>query len=240
MPIIVIQHNERNRPGRLGMTLRDHGFDQRIIRVDLAEPLPQDFDDVDGVISMGGPQQVDEGHAWIQPELDFLREAHERALPVVGVCLGHQLVAKALGGEVGNAEQGEIGFVDVNIHPKAQTETLLAGIAWTSAQFQRHTYEVKEAPAGARVLASSDRCKVQAMAIGMRTFGFQYHFEADTDFIDYATSSAKTALHAMGTTTEEFSKDMQTKYPAFARLADRLCINIATYLIPRVANAMHR
>jgi GMP synthase (glutamine-hydrolysing) len=240
MPIIVIQHNDRCRPGRLGMTLRDHGFDQEIIRVDQGRPLPVDFDDVDGVISLGGHQQVDEGHAWIQPELDFIKEAHERALPVVGVCLGHQLVASALGGEVGASEQGEIGFTEVNLHPKAHVETMLSGIAWRSPQFQRHTYEVKELPEGARLLASSDRCKVQAFAAGMRTYGFQYHFEADTAIIEALTSNAKTDLHAMGTTTEEFAKDMQTKYPIFARLADRLCINIATYLIPRVANAMYR
>ncbi len=240
MPIIVFQHNDVNRPGRLGMTLRDHGFDLEVLRVDRGDTPPGDFNDVDGVISLGGPQNVDEKHAWIQPELDFLREAHERNLPVVGVCLGAQLVAQALGGTVGPAEEPEIGFVDVTIGPRAHTETMLAGIAWTSPQFQRHSYEVKEVPGGARVLASSHRCKVQAFACGMRTFAFQYHFEADRSIIDDLTRDAKTALHRAGLTTEEFGKQLETIYPTFSRLADRLCINIATYLIPRVANVIKK
>ncbi|GAB4515470.1 MAG: GMP synthase [Phycisphaerales bacterium] len=240
MPIYVLQHNDVNRPGRLGMTLRDHGFDQEILRLDQGESLPSDFDDVDGVVSLGGPQQVDEKHAWIGPELDFLREAHERSLPVVGVCLGAQMIAQALGGEVGASDEPEIGFFDVTIDQRAHTDTMLAGIAWTSPQFQRHSYEVKSPPPGARVLSSSRRCKVQAFACGLRTYAFQYHFEADRAIIDDLTRDAKTQLHACGLTTEEFAQQLETQYPIFARLADRLCVNIATYLIPRVANAIKR
>ncbi|MEM1422500.1 MAG: type 1 glutamine amidotransferase [Planctomycetota bacterium] len=240
MPIYVLQHDSVNRPGRLGMTLRDHGFDQEVLRLDEGESLPSDFDDVDGVISLGGPQQVDEKHAWIQPELDFLGGAHERSLPVVGVCLGAQLIAKALGGEVGAMTEPELGFDDVTINARSHTETLLSGIAWTSPQFHFHSYEVREAPPGARVLASSRRCAVQAFAVGMRTYAFQYHIEADRSIIDDLTGDAKTQLHASGLTSEEFAHQLDEKYPAFARLADRLCVNIATYLIPRVANAIQR
>ena len=240
MPIYVLQHHDANRPGRLGMTLRDHGFDQEVLRLDRGDSLPSDFDDVDGVISLGGPQQVDEKHAWIAPELDFLREAHERALPVIGVCLGCQMIAKALGGEVGASEQPEMGFDTVTINARSHTDTMLSGIAWNAPQFHHHSYEVKEAPAGARVLSSSRRCKVQAFALGMRTYAFQYHFEADRSIIDDLTKDAKTQLHASGLTTEEFAQQLERDYPVFARLADRLCVNIATYLIPRVANAIQR
>lgn len=240
MPIIIIQHDDDNRPGRLGMTLRDHGFDTEVLRVDRGEALPSDFDEVNGVISLGGSQQVDEKHAWVQPELDFLKEAHERELPVVGVCLGHQMVAKALGGTVGASEEAEIGFLDVTIGQRAHTDTLLAGIAWTSPQFHKHSYEVKELPAGARVLASSRRCAIQSFACGVRTYGFQYHFEADTSIIRALTKDSKTAMHRVGVTTEEFERDLEAKYPTFARLADRLCVNIATYLVPRVGNVIKR
>jgi GMP synthase (glutamine-hydrolysing) len=240
MPIIVFQHSDENRPGRLGMTLRDHGFHLEILRPDKGDAMPPDYDDVDGVVSMGGPQQVDEKHAWIGPELEYLRGAHERSLPVVGVCLGAQMVAQALGGTVGPADEPEVGFTDVTIGPAAHTETLLSGIAWTSPQFQHHSYEIKEPPPGARVLASSRRCKVHAFAVGLRTYAFQYHFEADRSIIADLMCDSTTALHRMGVTSEEFAQQMETTYPKFARLADRLCINIATYLIPRVANAIKR
>jgi GMP synthase (glutamine-hydrolysing) len=238
MPILVIQHSDANRPGRLGLTLRDHAFKLDVRRIDRGDPLPPDLDDVDGVITLGGPQNVDEGHAWIEKELAFLREAHERALPIVGVCLGAQLIAVALGGEVGPMDAGEAGFVDVDILPAGHTDTILSGIAWRSPQFQKHRYEVKALPAGAAHLASSTRCRVQAFRAGMRTYGFQYHIEADRPIIDELMKDARTSLHQAGLTTEEFARQLDERYPAFARLADRLCVNIATYLIPRVATAI--
>ncbi len=101
MAIVVFQHADECRPGRLGLTLRDHGFRLDIRRVDRGDAIPPDFDNIDGVVSLGGPQYVTDSHAWIQRELDFLAKAHERGLPVVGICLGAQLIGKALGGEVG-------------------------------------------------------------------------------------------------------------------------------------------
>lgn len=238
MTIIVFQHAAHCRPGRVGTTLRDHGFTLDIRKLDEGDPVPTDFDDVEAVISMGGPQNVDEAHAWIKRETEFLREAHDRQLPVVGVCLGAQLLAHALGGEVGPMEgAGEIGFVDVDIHPSAHTDTLLAGIAWRAPQFHKHKYEIKQLPESAANLASSERCKVQAFRAGMRSYGFQYHFEADMDMIRAFTKDSVGELHTAGLTTEEFEKQCEEKYEMFARLADRLCINIATFLIPRVATA---
>ena len=239
MSIIVLQHSDRCRPGRLGLTLRDHAFKLDIIRPDEGDPLPTDLDDVDGVISLGGPQNVDEGHAWLDRERAFLRAAHEASLPIVGICLGHQLLAEALGGEVGPMEAPEVGFTPVSIGSPGQTDTILAGVAWRTPQFQRHRYEVKKLPPGAQLLASSEKCKVQVFRAGMRSYGFQYHFEADRAMIDSFMSDARTDLHQSGATTDEFARSLERHYEMFSRLADRVCINIATYLIPRVATAMN-
>lgn len=238
MAIIAIQHDDLRRSGRLGVTLRDHGFRVRTIRVDQGEALPADFDGVDGVVSLGGRQNVDEKHAWIEKELAFLREAHERSLPVLGICLGAQLIAKALGGEVGKMDRPEMGFTDVHLTPAAHTDTILTGIAWRSPQFQKHWYEVKTLPEGARLLATNPACKVQAYSIGMRTYAFQYHFECDRSMIDQYMTDAKTDLHQAGITTDEYMRQLESKYEMFARLGDRLCLNICTYLIPRVATEM--
>jgi GMP synthase-like glutamine amidotransferase len=238
MAIIVFQHDDLSRPGRLGVTLRDHAFKLDVRRLHAGDPVPPDYDNVDGVVSLGGRPNVDEGHGWIEREQAFLRGAHTRSLPVVGVCLGAQMVAAALGGAVGKMDRPEVGFTDVKLLPPAHTDTIMGGVAWTSPQFQTHHYEVTTLPEGAVHLATSERCAHQAFRVGMRTYCFQYHFEADRAMIDAFLKDARTDLHQSGATSDEFARDAEKKYEMFARLADRLCLNIATYLIPRVANAM--
>ena len=238
MAIIVFQHDDRGRPGRLGVTLRDHAFRLDVRKLHRGDPVPADFDDVEAVVSLGGKPNLADGHSWMQREAEFLRGAHERSLPVVGVCLGCQLVAHALGGSVDRMEIPEVGFTDVSLLTPAHTDTIMGGVAWKSPQFQAHRYEVTELPAGAVHLARSEKCQHQAFRVGMRTYAFQYHIEVDRKMIDEHLKDARTDLHASGVTTDEFARDAEKKYEMFARLADRLCVNIATYLIPRVANAV--
>lgn len=238
MPIIVFQHDAKNKPGRLGMTLRDHAFKLDIRRLDQGDAVPNDFEDVDGVISLGGAANVDDKYAWLEKERDYLRAAHERGLPVVGICLGAQLIAQALGGDVQKAAQREAGFVDVRLKSVAHTDTILTGIAWNSPQFSLHRYEITKLPLGAVQLGYSVNCENQAFRVGMRTYGFQYHFEADRPMMNELLADARTDLHAAGMTTDEFSRDADKKYEMFARLGDRLSVNIATYLIPKVGTAI--
>lgn len=238
MAILVLQHCDSCRPGRLGLTLRDHAFKLDIRRIDRGEPLPPDFDDVDGVISLGGPQHVGGPEKWLAAEMAFLKEAHDRSLPIVGICLGHQLLAAALGGEVTKMDKPEIGMHPVDITVPGQTDTILSGIAWRSWQFQTHSWEVKTPPPGAAVLASSAQCKVQCFRAGLRSYGFQYHFEADRPMIEALAKESPGEMVAAGLTAELLRQQLDQRYEMFARLADRLSVNIATYLIPRVANVM--
>ncbi len=234
MRIIALQHGARLGLGRLGTTFRDHGFTLDIRRLDLhgARAVPPDFDDVQGVISMCGEQNVDEKHEWMPAELAFLKEAHRLELPLIGFCLGHQLIAHALGGAVGPMERYHLGFERVRLTMAGQTDPVLAGIAWESPQLEHHGYEVKSLPSDATVLASSDSCKVEAFRAGLRTYGFQYHFEADRSTIDRWGAEGAETLAKHGVSAQEFAGAAERDYPAFARLADRLCVNLATYLFP--------
>jgi GMP synthase-like glutamine amidotransferase len=241
MAIIVFQHSEICRPGRVGLTFRDHALKLDIRRLDLGDPVPSDFDDVEGVISLGGPQNVDEGHAWMAREVEFLKGAHARSLPVIGVCLGCQLIAVALGGKVQKMPEGrgpELGFGDVSILPAGHTDTILAGIAWKSPQLQSHWYEVTDLPAGATLLASSEKCRVQAFRAGMRTYAFQWHPECDRQHADQIVHSCEADMSRAGLTRESWAAQLDASYEKYARLNDRLCLNLATFLVPRVATVM--
>ncbi|RMD60345.1 MAG: type 1 glutamine amidotransferase [Planctomycetota bacterium] len=243
MPTLVLQHHDIGSPGRLGEALRDHGHRLRVLRPDLGQPLPADLDDVEAVVALGGPQNVDDPpdkHPWLAQEIDLFRAAHEAQLPVVGVCLGAQLIAAALGGRVEPMGVPEIGFVDVQLTAAGQTDVTLAGIAWSSPQFSHHSRHVAEPPPGATLLASSQRCAVQAFRAGLRTYAFQYHFEADADMIRQLLRSAPEQMRQAGVLEEDIDKQLERSYAAFDRLGRRLCENIAELLAPSAQLAARR
>jgi GMP synthase-like glutamine amidotransferase len=249
MAIIIFQHTPSDGPGRLGLTLRDHGKQADIRRLDLPEGapsaggiglrnqhIPADFDGVDGVVSLGGGMMVGDSLPWMQPELEFLAEAHNRNVPLVGICLGAQLIAKALGGEVGPMASppapsvSEWGMLPVRQHPVANTDIVLAGVPWTTWQFHAHGWEIKTAPPGAQVLQFSDRCKVQSFRAGIRTYAFQYHFECDLPMISDLLNCGSPQIAQAGVDPAAALAAAKDHYEPYARVSDRLCVNLATYL----------
>lgn len=234
MPIIVFQHGERVGPGRLGATLRDHGYALDIRRLDLLGTggVPPDFDNVEAVVSLGGEQNVGEPHAWMSAETAYLKAAHERDLPVIGVCLGHQLLAHSLGGAVGAMAKPEWGFEPVSLNTTGQVEPLLAGLAWDARWFQAHGQEVQKLPDGATLLASSPACNVQAFRAGLRSFGFQFHLECDLAMVEEFAESSGESMSRAGVSKGDVLVQADKHYPLFARLADRLCVNMVTLLFP--------
>lgn len=233
--IVILQHNDDAHAGRLGRTLRDHGFRLDIRRVDLAPeqgggPVPTDLDDLHGLVVLGGKQNVDEGHAFLAREQSLIRLAHEAGLPVIGICLGAQQVAVALGGKVEPMAIPEVGVTPIDLTVPGQTETILAGVPWRCPQLHSHAYAVTGLPTGATLLASTAACKVQAFRVGMRTFGFQFHFECDgpmaRDMLDRSAGLADRA----GVTDAEMNGQLARHGEMFARASDRLCMNLVSFV----------
>jgi GMP synthase (glutamine-hydrolysing) len=246
MSIIILQHTATEGPGRLGLTLRDHGRRLDVRRLDLPigapsaggiglrnRHIPADFDDVDAVVTLGGGMMVGDPLPWMQPELEFLAEAHRRALPVIGICLGAQMIAKALGGEVGPMDGGpEWGMAPVRQYPAANSDTILAGVPWTTMQMHAHGWEIKTLPPGATALQFSDRCRTQSFRAGMRTYAFQYHPECDLPMIADLLNCGCAQVKDAGVDPAAALAHATDHYHEYARISDRICVNLATYLLP--------
>jgi len=234
MSIIVFQHSQIGTPGRLGMTLRDHGFDLDIRRPDLKDPVPTDLDDVHGLVILGGPQNVTDIAAlpWMQQEAGLIRAATEAGLPVIGICLGAQLIAHSLGGQIAPREKPAIGFSMLHLNPAGQTETMLAGVAWDHPQPFSCGQEIKQLPPGAQLLASADGVKHAIFRSRLRTYGFINHFECDREMITTLMKDSERDMAAAGTTPGGVAADADRLYALYARQSDRLCVNIATFAFP--------
>jgi GMP synthase (glutamine-hydrolysing) len=234
MATFIIEHSDRTGSDRLGEVLRDHGHRLEVIGAHRGEAIPTDLDDIDAIITCGGPQSpLDDDLPWLRPEMGLLRLAHEAARPVVGICLGCQILARALGGEVAPLECGiEWGFHELTLSGAGREDPLFAGIAWRSMQLHAHRFQVKTAPPGARVLASSMRTPIQAWGLGLRTYGIQYHPEAYARTIEAWADEEPQALEEAGLRRQQLADQIAEHYDAFARLADRLFNSMALLLMP--------
>ena len=240
MAILVFQHSDIGTAGRLGATLRDHGFGLDIRRPDLngvgPRGAPTDLDNVHGIVILGGPQNVTdiEKHPWMQQEAAIIRLAHARELPMVGICLGAQLIAHALGGQVAPREKPAVGFYPVSVTAPGQTDSILAGLRWEHQSYFSCGQEIKQLPPGATLLMTSKHTKHVAFKAGVRTLAFICHFEFDRPLAEAITQASRGELARAGLTEGEVRVQVDQEYERFARLSDRLCVNIATQCFPVV------
>ncbi len=178
--ILVFQHAASEHPGSFRNYFQEDGIEWYPIILNEGEQIPN-LEGFDALWVMGGPMDVweEEQYPWLRQEKAVIREAVlDRNMPYLGFCLGHQLLSDALGGEVGIAEQSEIGVFDIHKTSEGLENSFLNSLPNTFKCLQWHSAEVKRAPKNTKVLASSNACEIQAIAFGSHAYSIQFHLEA--------------------------------------------------------------
>lgn len=186
MRFLVFQHLVVEHPGILRDYWREEGIEWDAIELDEGDQIPADLSPYSALVVMGGPMDVwqEELHPWLIPEKRAIRRwVDTTSRPLLGICLGHQLLADAMGGSVERSSRPEVGLGEVILTSAGQMDPLLAGMPNAPLCFQWHSAEVKSLPQGAIVLARNENSPIQAFRLGTNAYGFQYHVEITSDTV---------------------------------------------------------
>jgi GMP synthase (glutamine-hydrolysing) len=183
--LLVFQHVSFEPLGTLHPLLKRYGFRIRYVNFGREPDAQPNVAAYDGVIVLGGPMSAwdEAGHPHLRVEIAAIRAAIAAELPVLGICLGAQLTARALGAHVAPAAEKEIGWHDVERTAAGAADPMLGAFAPTERVFQWHG-DAFEMPKGAELLATSAGCPHQAFRYGDRTYGLQFHLEVDGPLIE--------------------------------------------------------
>lgn len=183
--LIVFQHVAFEILGTLNPLLKSYGFRIRYTNFGRHPDSRPSLRGYDGLVVLGGPMRVDDTdrHAHLATEMELIREAIEAELPVLGICLGAQLIARALGAEVRPNGRKEIGWYDVSLTDEGRNDPLFRHFRGSEKIFQWHedTFGI---PEGAVHLASSPACPGQAFRYRDHVYGLQFHLEVDERLIE--------------------------------------------------------
>ena len=180
-PVRVFRHIACEGPGYLGTLLDKQQVPYEIIRIDDNQPVPQSLDDVSGLVFMGGSMSVNDPLDWISDEVRLIQAARQQDMPMLGVCLGSQLIARALGITVGKGTGQEIGWAKVHKVQPQQADGWFDGLDDQFMAFHWHG-ETFSIPPGASHLLRSNCYANQAFSIG-NTLALQFHLEMTADMV---------------------------------------------------------
>jgi GMP synthase-like glutamine amidotransferase len=224
-PVAIFRHSPTEGPGYFATYLDAHGIPWRLIALDAGEAVPSGPGEFSGLVFMGGPMSVNDDLPWIPPVLQLIRSGVAQQTPVLGHCLGGQLMSKALGGKVGRNPVKEIGWGDIEVadNPVAR-EWFGPGLKrFESFHWHGETFSIP--PGGVRIMGNRN-CENQGFVIG-NSLGMQCHVEMTEQLIDSwcetGAGEIEQSRQSPAVQTEgQMKAKMQEKIVAMRRVADRL------------------
>lgn len=182
--ILVLQHVAHEILGTLNPLFKAHGFRIKYVNFSREPGAMPSLTGYSGLVILGGPMNVDETgkHPHLNLEVTLIEKAIAEKMPVLGICLGAQLMAKALGAKVYKNRAKEIGWYDVSLTAEGKKDPLFSHFCEREKIFQFHC-DAFDLPAKAVHLASSELCENQAFRFGAKTYAFQFHLEVDEAMI---------------------------------------------------------
>lgn len=198
--VLVVEHEGMCPPALVGDWLAEAGCRLDVRRPYAGDELP-DLAAYDALLVLGGPMGAhdDAEHGWLEPVRERVRSAADTGLPTLGICLGHQLIAVALGGEVEVNPRGQqLGLLEVGWTGAAADDPLLGPLATPRRGVQWNNDVVTALPDGAELLAATADGEVQAVRYAASVWGLQLHPEADAAVVDRWAESDRGSHEALG------------------------------------------
>ena len=218
--ILVFRHAAHEGPGYLADFLARHDLRYRLVRIDAGEAVPKSIAGISGLVFMGGPMSANDRLPWIPPVLALIREAAQKDVPVLGHCLGGQLMAKALGGRVTRNRVKEIGWLPVRVIESCVAHDWITGLAPQFEVFHWHGETFSGLPSGATAILKSRDCRHQAFVLG-KHLAFQCHVEM-TPVLVRSWARAGAAEIARPTDTVQSAQQMRVNLVARAERMNRI------------------
>ncbi|HXX33644.1 MAG TPA: type 1 glutamine amidotransferase [Thermodesulfobacteriota bacterium] len=183
MNTLIVKHIDVEGPGLIESCLNQGKIPYQILNLEPRVRFPK-LEDITHIVLLGGPMNVyeEDRYPFLKDEDLFIKEAIQRGKAILGICLGAQLIAKALGAKVFKAPVKEIGWYDVSLTKVGLQDPLFSCLPKTFPVFQWHedTFEI---PNGARLIATSSPISHQAFRYGEKVYGLQFHLEVTKEMI---------------------------------------------------------
>src|SRR5271156_6606872 len=221
--ILVLQHHPAENLGAIPDALEGAALAWQYVRVHDGQPIPKDVKGLGGLIVMGGPQTVYhlDKYPYFREEMALIESALAAGKPILGVCLGSQLLAATLGAQVRRGEQREIGWYPVRLHDAAKEDRLLRGLPSEFVAAHWHS-DIFDLPKDAVALASSEKTPLQAYRYGDKAYGFLFHAEMTREILTALVGEFGEGLKRVGLDGDEILVEAERHLPALASIGDTI------------------